>query len=135
MMSWEHLLTGSQWIVAVAAALAAVVFWGARLFRGAARASRRVNEVFDIIAGRDAIVHPETGKVLAEATPGLGHRLATMESAVTSLAETHDMVATVIRRMDGQERRLDELEARVDDHIADCLRASEWVLGGKQPPR
>lgn len=129
-MNWGDLLSGSQWVVAVSAAGAALLIYGTRLGRAIAAMWRRVNEVFDIIAGREAIVHPETGVLLAEATPGLGHRLATMESAITSIADYREEIGTL-------NHRIDDLASSVQEHVRhtnlrDCsIREALVSLGAR----
>jgi hypothetical protein len=55
------------------------------------------------VLGREAVVHPETGKELAPAQPGLGTRVASIEVAVTELVRVHG-------RLNDHESRIGRLE-------------------------
>lgn len=94
------------WIVGVFAALGvlAVIYrWArkrTRLFRD------RWSRAYDTIVGREAILHPDTGVVLVPATPGLGSRMATMETALANLSDTKSAMEELTSRVDGIEQRL-----------------------------
>lgn len=63
------------------------------------RVAADANAVRDVLLGRDAIFDSITGRELAPALPGIGQRTATLEHAVTQLAD--------------QQVRLDDLDRRV----------------------
>lgn len=63
------------------------------------RAASDANAVRDVLLGRDAIFDSITGRELVPALPGIGQRTATLEQAVTQLAD--------------QQVRLDDLDRRV----------------------
>lgn len=90
----------AQWLLAVGGAvllLAGPVRWVVQKTR---RGSSKVGAAFDALLGRPEIRHPDTGQVLAEATPGLGARLAHMEQAIIDLADTRREIVRLTERFD-----------------------------------
>ena len=75
---------------------------GRRVFREGRKDARAFK---DAILGREEILHPDTGAVLAPAVPGIGARMATIETAVVEMANTH-------LRVDRLEERVAHLEAK-----------------------
>lgn len=90
---------------AVVTALTAIAIAWRKASRVAREGRKDVRAFKDAILGRDEIVHPETGKVLAPAVPGIGARMATIETAVVEMANTH-------LRVDRLEERVSTLEAK-----------------------
>lgn len=92
-------------IGAIATALAAL-YAGWRKAKTVIREGRKDARAFkDAILGREEILHPDTGVILAPAVPGIGARMATIETAVVEMANTH-------LRVDRLEERVSHLEAR-----------------------
>lgn len=105
------------WIVAIAGAvctLAVVVKRGGRKVRSGVA---KVNQVTDVLLGREAIVHPETGEELVPATPGIGTRMASMEQwqndAGGILRELADTQAKLVHT----NQRVDRIEDEFRDHV------------------
>lgn len=60
----------------------------------------------DSLVGREAVVDSITGKELAPALPGIGERMASVETVV-------ERIATVIEGQQAQDRRLADHESRI----------------------
>lgn len=86
MLTW--IKNSADWLAAVAAGLVAVGILYALIVKRARRFAAKWDNAREVLVGREAIVHPDSGEVLAEATPGLGKRLATMESTLVALGNT-----------------------------------------------
>lgn len=98
----------NEWSVAIVSVAGALTALGllARKARGAYREAKKDGRAFkDAILGREEILHPDTGAVLAPAVPGIGSRMATIEAAVVEMANTH-------ARVDRLEVRVTALEAK-----------------------
>ena len=91
-------------------ALGAAVFAIYKVVTKAAKKYRTIaekaNNLYDSIVGSDAIIDPETGKVLRPAKPSLGTRVATIEDwqsetahALKTLAENQETVVMVKEQM------------------------------------
>lgn len=59
------------------------------------------------VLGTEEVRHPDTGRVVVPAQPGIGSRMATLEVAVTELVRNN-------RRLDDHERRIARLEESRD---------------------
>jgi len=94
-----------QTIVVLGGALAVIGGW-LKWIRPKIRATRReFRAARDSLLGREAITDSMTGSEIAPAVPGIGQRMATIEAALGELVNLH-------RRLDGHERRLDDLESK-----------------------
>lgn len=105
------------WVVAIVGAVSTflvVIRKGGKRLR---TATAKANQVSDVLLGRPAILHPETGVELAPETPGIGTRMAHIEqwqsdagSILSTLAETQqEMVRT--------NARVDLLHDKLNRHI------------------
>lgn len=103
----------ADWILGVSAAVVLVLAGIRKLRRKSASIVSKINLGFETLAGRDEIRHPETGVVLVEATPPLGKRVATIEGALVSLADTHSAIVAL-------GGRVDSIDTKLNQHIADC---------------
>lgn len=103
------------WIVGVLGGFTALGVVGRWLVRRARRFSRKVNDAADTLLGRDEIRHPDTGDVLVAATPGLGRRLASIETALTTLSDTRS-------EMKALTSRVDSLATSFEQHSADSAQ-------------
>lgn len=63
------------------------------------------------VLGTEEVRHPDTGRVLVEAQPGLNARVASIEVAVHEIAKTH-------RRLDDHEGRIGRLEQGAAERTA-----------------
>lgn len=71
--------------------------------------------VVETLVGREQIRDKATGKILVEAQPGLGVRMATIEDAVVKLSDTDVRVRALENRQAAVEQRVTTLEdARVE---------------------
>jgi hypothetical protein len=84
------------------------------------------------VLGTEEVLHPDTGKTLVPAQPGLGARVASIEVTLTELVRTN-------RRLDDHERRLGSLEEASAERAAartetvELLRVVDTALK-TQPP-
>lgn len=110
----------ADWLVASSAILGALWLLMRKAKAKTAAFVHKANAITETMLGREEIRHPDTGKVLVEATPGLGFRLAHMEEAIVGLSNTQNALAHVTVR-------LDDLTTVVSEHIAEakaCLSDS-----------
>lgn len=101
-------------VLAAAAAVTAIgVLWRATRNprRKLTAAVHKTNQVADVLLGRPAIRHPDTGVELAPPQPGIGARLSAIEEAIAQQAAN----AEDLRRAHD---RIDSLERRIADHLA-----------------
>lgn len=70
------------------------------------------------IIGREAIVHPETGRELAPAVPGIGARQANIESQIGVLTDAVAKIADSHQRIDELDRRIAAIES---GHMAERI--------------
>lgn len=106
----EHLAQVAGLIVAITAALTIIVSVLRKASKKSRLVLRRADMVAETLLGRPAIVHPDSGEVLADATPGLGTRLGHIEGAIVNLAKTQSDVGELTKRVD-------TLSATVQTHI------------------
>lgn len=114
------------WLVAVTAGGTALALVVRKVARSVTAAWRKVNEAFDTLLGRDEIRHPDTGEVLVPATPGLGRRLADMDSSIAQLADNDDRITRLETKFDTHvehSRKLEELRAEEATEMWKAIRA------------
>lgn len=107
--------------LAISATLAALGIIWLRLRSTGVKLRRfwsKIDSAMDTLNGRGEILHPDTGSVLVEATPGLGVRLAHIEFAIVSLSETHAALKNLTVRVDS-------IDTRLTDHLTDTDTARE----------
>lgn len=95
-------LPGPEVVATIAGVVTAV--WAAlvilrKVLRKAGKTVGKLNSAAETLLGRDAIVHPDTGAVLAPATPSLGQRMAGLELAVHALTVVQTDVADLRREL------------------------------------
>lgn len=108
---------------AVLAALTAILAFFKKGLRRAGRFFRKVNSAMDTMNGRPAILHPDTGEVLVDETPGLGLRLATMEEAIVALSQTNKAVLDLNVRVDEVATDVASVAAALEKHVTESLAA------------
>jgi len=74
---------------------------------------RRVSAVLDSVGGRDEIIDPASGKVLAPALPAIGVRMADMEDWRRTHDEQMALLTEAVSRLADQGDKLAALERRV----------------------
>lgn len=106
------------WIVAIVGGLATLLVVLRKARRRLVKAAAKANDVSDVLLGRPAILHPETGEVLAPAAPGIGTRMAHIEKwqdeaggILGKLADTQAQMVRTNARVDGID---DKLNAHID---------------------
>lgn len=104
------------WIVAVVGAVTTLAVVLVKGSRRAANVFEKVNQVSEVLLGREAIVHPETGEILAPSSPGIGTRMAMMEqwqaeagAILLRLADTNAHIAHLTLRLDQLSEKLNRL--------------------------
>ena len=107
-------------IIALGAAGAVIVgVWRWALPR--IRSGARTYGAFkDAVLGREAVTHPDTGAEIIPASPGLGHRMSTVETAVVRLAESQ-------ARWDDHENRIARLEKAESERIVSRAESIELL--------
>ncbi len=118
-------------IVAVLGVLLSWLRWARPRYR---RTKRDGAAIRDAILGRDPIYDSITGKELAPALPGIGHRMAVQEGqmsemtrAVSQLAETHVQLIAVNATLEDHNDRIQKLEeAAVERVVAKAESAAAW---------
>lgn len=94
-----------QTIVVLGGALAVLGGW-LKWIRPRVRNTRReFRAARDSLLGREAITDSMTGAEISPAVPGIGQRMATIETALGELVNLH-------KRLDGHESRLVDLEKK-----------------------
>lgn len=89
----------AQWLAGVGAGLTAAILVWRLVVPTIARFGHKINQVFEVMLGRDEIRHPDTDEVLAEATPPLGARFALMEEAILQLSQSHRDISSLTERI------------------------------------
>lgn len=74
----------------------------------------------DAVLGREAVLHPDTGAEIVPASPGLGHRMSTVETAVVRLAESQ-------ARWDDHESRIARLEKAEGERLVSRTESIELL--------
>lgn len=108
------------WIVAIVLGLLTLAALTRKGWRKIRRAIKKGNDVVDTLVGRDAIYHPESGKELEPASPGIGARMVRLEDAFLTLVSQEDRISTVEHNQLAQGRRIDTH----DDEIAELKAQS-----------
>lgn len=120
-------------IVAFSAAIAAVYTAWRRTTKVVSEGRKDVRAFRDAILGRDEIVHPDTGKVLAPAVPGIGARMATIEAAVVEMANTHLRVDRLeVRVANLEEKEVERALARTES--IELMRTIESAIKADPNP-
>lgn len=104
--------------------LAAVVVWVRKGWQKLSELFRRFSAVADTLGGREAITHPDTGRELVAATPGIGERLAAIEDSQARMAEALHTLSAEQSSLAMQSALVDNLrhefgaviQAKEDDH-------------------
>lgn len=119
-------------VTAIGGALA-LLYAGWRRVRRFVLEGRKDARAFkDAILGRDEIIHPETGVILAPAVPGIGARMATIETAVVEMASTHARVDRLeVRVANLEEKELERAQARTES--IELMRTIEAAIRANPP--
>lgn len=71
----------------------------------------------DALIGREAIVHPETGRELAPAVPGIGARMANVETAIVAIAQQQKDIAGLQATAANHDSRIGKLELAAVERV------------------
>lgn len=107
----------------VAAALLAICGASAgslRIYRWGRKNVNVLSKIVEVLLGREAILHPDTEEVLVPETLGIGARMSHMEEWQTSATQVLANIASSQALMAKTNERVDTLETRFDEHIAEC---------------
>lgn len=98
MLDWIEDSAG--WLAGVLAGLAALGVMSRWAVKRARTFSRKWDSAREALVGREEILHPDSGIVLVQATPGLGQRLAKIEDNLVTLSDTRSEMAAIVARVD-----------------------------------
>lgn len=117
MLDW--IKSSADWLAVtvggiVAAAL--VLRWLAKRVR---RSWVKWDNAREALVGREAILHPDTGRVLVEATPGLGQRLSSIEEGQRLIGQTLSTLGETQAETAELNRRVGELTDQLGNHITE----------------
>jgi hypothetical protein len=128
----------SGWIITAGASTAVLAAWWRWLRPRWVSFKYTAKEFRDAILGRPPVLHPDTGKQLAPAVPGIGARQANMEGQLVVLTQAVASLANQGQRLDDHERRLGVLEEAAHERTiartetVELLRTIETAM--KTPP-
>ncbi len=115
-MDWIREYSG--WIVGVFAGVTTLIIVVRFLVRWFKKFFAKLNAATDALIGREAIIHPDTGAILVEATPSLGKRLNQMEGSIREMTEARTEIAALTSRVDSVtdkfEQHMIDVAARVN---------------------
>ena len=122
------------WIVAITGGLVTLGVLSRKCLRKIRRAVKKGNDVIDTLVGREAIYHPESGKELEPASPGIGARMVNQEeqmllltNAVSKIADSHVRLEHVESRVDAHDEAIKELKAaQIERVITRAESAQAW---------
>lgn len=112
------------WIVAIVGCTGTVTVIARRLKAKARKGLEEVGQVKDVLLGRPAILHPDTGEVLVPETTGIGTRMAHIEQWQTDAGEILTKMADTQAEMVRTNARVDLLDDKVNRHIETCIPGS-----------
>lgn len=80
------------------------------------RFKTKVNNLYDSVAGSEAILDPETGKVLREERLSIGNRVAVMEEWQARTITTLEKIASTMDKQTELETKMVEIADRQQQH-------------------
>ena len=124
----EHLDAGIKIILGL---LATLLLFGKKIRNGWGSIKgfvRKADNALDTLNGREAIRHPDTGAVLAEATLPLAQRINTIESSQAEMSTAIKLLSENQTRMMKVEDTLADLQAKLEerDHMGEQI-IEEWT--------
>lgn len=114
---FRHLPDYLGWAVASLTALVALVLMARKASAKAKVLADRASAVGDVLLGRPAIVHPETGEILLPEAPGIGTRMASIEGWQSEVGPILASLARTQTEMNNAGRRIDRLDEIMTMHI------------------
>lgn len=99
------------WIVAIVGGLVTLAVLARKGWRKAHRAITKGGQVIDTLVGREAIYHPESGKELEPASPGIGARMVRLEDAFLTLVDQGDRISALEHTQLKHEDAIEELKS------------------------
>jgi hypothetical protein len=86
---------------------------------------RKVTQFIDAIIGREAIVHPDTGRELVPAQPGIALRLMDQEQHMRDQGQQMEILTNAVAKIADSHERLEHHAVRLDQHDADIKELKE----------
>lgn len=127
MLDLSTLSDNIGWVVAITGGLITLGVVARKCWRKMLRAIKKGNDVIDTLVGRDAIYHPESGKELEPAAPGIGARMVRLEDAFLTLVNQGDRISALEHNQLKHEEAITELKAaQVERVIARAESAQAW---------
>lgn len=115
------------WVVAIVGGLVTLAVLARKAWKRILRAVKKGNDVIDTLVGRDAIYHPESGKELEPASPGIGARMVRLEDAFLTLVNQGDRISALEHNQIKHDEAIEELKAaQMERVIARAESAQAW---------
>lgn len=115
------------WIVAIVGGLITLAVLARKAWKRILRAVKTGNAVVDTLVGRPAIHHPESGKELEPASPGIGARMVRLEDAFLTLVNQGDRISALEHNQIKHEDAIAKLEAAsVERVVTRAESAAAW---------
>lgn len=116
MVDLSALSDNIAWTVAIAGGLVTLAVLARKAWRRILRAIKTGNAVVDTLVGREAIHHPETGREIVPASPGIGARMVSQEEQAHRQGEQMVLLTNAVSKIADSHARLEHVESRIDAH-------------------
>lgn len=116
MIELSTLSNNVGWVVAIVGGLVTLAVLVRKGWHKVRRAVTKGNAVVDTLVGRPAIYHPESGKELEPASPGIGARMVSQEEQARHQAEQMALLTDAVSKIAASHARLEHVESRLDAH-------------------
>lgn len=139
MIDLSSLSDNVGWVVAIVGGLVTLAVLARKGWRKARRAITKGGQVIDTLVGREAVVHPETGKELIPATVGIGARMVRLEDAFLTLVNQGDRISALEHTQIKHDDAIEELKAASMERVitrAESTQAWQTIESAinAQPP-
>lgn len=109
----EWIKASADWLAVTAGGLVVLGVIGRWIVKRMRRWGGKLEQVREVLVGREEIRHPDSGRVLVDATPGIGMRLATIEETLVALGNTD-------RRLQDVGLQVGTLTDQLSQHITEA---------------
>lgn len=111
MLDW--IKSSADWLAVTFGGLVVLGIVGRWIVKRVRRWSVKLEQVREVLVGREEIRHPDSGRVLVDATPGIGMRLATIEETLVVLGSTD-------RGLQELGQKVGELADQLGQHVTEA---------------